>query len=116
MFLASSARAAERQAALEEGWKDARALERFPNLPAAVLARWFFVEGTDQEETVLDDLRRVTESTGDPMVSANYADALYDRGKYDQAYTVMSRKKGEPVLDLIRVILSRRVTGRRPPC
>ena len=45
--------AAERQAALEEGWKDVRALERFPNLPAAVLARWLFVEGTDQEETVL---------------------------------------------------------------
>ena len=65
---------AERQAALEEGWKDVRALERFPNLPAAVLARWTFVEGTDQEETVLDDLRRVTESTGDSMVSANYAD------------------------------------------
>ena len=60
---------AERQAALEEGWKDVRALERFPNLPAAVLARWTFVEGTDQEETVLDDLRRVTESTGDSMVS-----------------------------------------------
>ena len=61
--------AAERHAALEEGWKDARALERFPNLPAAVLARWFFVEGTDQEETVVEDLRRVTESTGDSMVT-----------------------------------------------
>ena len=96
--------AAERDAALEEGWKDVRALERFPDLPAAVLARWFFVEGTDQEETVLDELRRVTESTQDSMVSANYADALYDRGKYDQAYTVMSRMKGEPVLDLVRVI------------
>jgi tetratricopeptide (TPR) repeat protein len=97
--------AAERDAALEEGWKDARALERFPNLPAAVLARWFFVEGTDQEETVVDELRRVTETTRDSMVSANYAEALYDRGKYDQAHTVMSRLKGEPVLDLLRVIL-----------
>ena len=95
---------AERQAALEEGWKDVRALERFPNLPAAVLARWTFVEGTDQEETVLDDLRRITESTGDSTVAANYAMALYNRGKYDQAYAIMSRKKGEPILDLIRVI------------
>jgi tetratricopeptide (TPR) repeat protein len=97
--------AAERDAALEEGWKDARALKRFPNLPAAVLARWFFVEGTAQEETVVDELRHVTETTGDSMVSANYAEALYDRGKYDQAYTIMSRMKGEPVLDLLRVIL-----------
>ena len=93
--------AAEREAALEEGWKDARALRRFPGLPAAVLARWFFVEGTDQEETVVDELRRVTETTQDSMVSANYAEALYDRGKYDQAYAVMSRMKGESVLDLL---------------
>ena len=96
--------AAERDAALKEGWKDVRALQRFPDLPPAVLARWFFVEGTDQEETVFEDLRRATESTRDSMVSANYAEALYVRGKYDQAYTVMSRMKGEPVLDLHRVI------------
>jgi serine/threonine protein kinase len=94
----------EREAALAEGWKDARALERFSNLPGAVLARWTFVEGTDQEERVLDDLRRVTEDTSDSTVRVNYAMALYDRGKYDQAYTIMERTKGEPVLDLIRVI------------
>jgi serine/threonine protein kinase len=94
----------ERQAALEEGWKYARALERFPNLPAAVLARWTFVEGTNQEETVRDDLRRVAEITGDSMVTINYAAALYDRGNYEQAYSIMSRKKGEPAVDLLRVI------------
>ena len=97
-------RPAERQAALEEGWKDVRALERFPNFAPAVLARWFFVEGTDQEETVLDDLRRVAESTGDGRLLLNYADALYNRGEYQQAYTVLSPIKGEPVVDFLRVI------------
>jgi tetratricopeptide (TPR) repeat protein len=96
---------ADGQAALQEGWQDARALERFPNLPAAVLARWFFVEGTDQEDTVVDELRRATEVTGDSMVRVNYAVALYQRGNYDQAYAVMARTTGEPVMDLVRVIL-----------
>jgi tetratricopeptide (TPR) repeat protein len=96
---------ADGKAALEEGWKDARALERFPNLSTAVLARWFFVEGTDQEETVVGELRRATEGRGDPMIRVNYAVALYQRGNYDQAYAVMSQTTGEPVLDLVRVIL-----------
>jgi hypothetical protein len=38
------------------------------------------------------------------MVTINYAADLYDRGEYDQAYIIMSRKKGEPSVDLLRVI------------
>ena len=42
--------------------------------------------------------------------------ALYDRGEYDQAYTIMSRKKGEPVLDLIRVIYLAELPDGVRPC
>jgi serine/threonine protein kinase len=94
----------ERQAALAEGWKYARTLERFPDLPGAVLARWTFAGGTKHEELVRDDLRRVVELTGDPLLTINYAADLYDRGEYDKAYSYMSREKGEPAVDLLRVI------------
>jgi serine/threonine protein kinase len=94
----------ERDAALEEGWEDFRALRRFPNLPAAVLARWSFTEGTDQEATVIDDLRDVVERTGDLMAIVNYAAALYRAEKYDQAEAILSQKQGEPFIDLVRVL------------
>ena len=107
---------AERQAALKEGWKDVRALERFPNLPAAVLARWTFVEGTDQEETVLDDLRRVTERYRRSYRRRELFDGPLSSWKIRSGlhHLVQEEGRNRPRPDPRH--LSGRVAGRRPPC
>ena len=90
--MANSARAAEAQSALEAGQRDVAALERFPDLPAAVLARWFFVEGTDREETVLADLRRICEKTG--YLVGGQLFVPFMPWKFDQAHALLSPIKG----------------------
>lgn len=95
----------ERLSAFEEASKDAAALERYPDLPIAVLARWAFVEGTDREAQVVGDLRRVAENTGDPVLVMNYASALYREQKYEQAYDFLATKEQEPFLGLHQAII-----------
>ena len=93
---------ARRQAALDEAWKDARALERFPDLPNAVVCRWVFLDQIGRQEVAWDDLQRLAEKIKDPLSVYFYGLALGRRGKSEQAVNVLAQAKGAAVPDLVR--------------
>jgi tetratricopeptide (TPR) repeat protein len=93
-----------RQAALDEGMNDARALERFADNPRAVWTRWAFLDRVGRPEIGLADLKRVCDTTKDPYVGYYYGKYLYERGDFEGAVRAMELGKGENAVDLIRVI------------
>jgi serine/threonine protein kinase len=93
-----------RQAALEEGLKDAKSLERFPQSPSAVLARWLFLQRIGEENAGLADLRNIAETTNDVYTGYYYALYLYRQDKFADAVRVLEKQKGLTVVDLVRVI------------
>jgi tetratricopeptide (TPR) repeat protein len=94
----------ERQAALEEGWKDAQALERYPLSPNAVVVRWQFLQGVGEENVGLADLGHLAETTNDNNMGYYYCIALYLCGDFEHAVRVLEKRKGEVVLNLVRVL------------
>jgi tetratricopeptide (TPR) repeat protein len=93
-----------REAAREEGLRDARSLQRYSHLPNAVLARWQFLQGIGQENEGLADLRHTAETTTDVNAGYYYSIALYERGEFERAVHVLEKRKGVAVVDLARVI------------
>jgi tetratricopeptide (TPR) repeat protein len=93
-----------RQTALEECWKDCRALERFPNSPIAVNARAMFLTTIGQEHAVMADLRRLLETTNDLLLFYPYGLALYLHGDFEEAVKVLEKQKGMIVADCFHVL------------
>jgi serine/threonine protein kinase len=94
-----------RQAALDEGLKEAHALERFPKSSKAVTARWVFLKGIGQEEVCIPDLQQV--STTKDLPSCYYlGQYLYKRGDFAGAFKVFDLNKGETSVDLVNRVLT----------
>jgi tetratricopeptide (TPR) repeat protein len=94
----------QRQIALEEGLKDARALEAYSHRPNAVTVRWVFLQGVGQENAALADLGHLAETTNENNMGYYYCIALYLRGDFEHAVRVLEKRKGEAVLNLVRVL------------
>jgi serine/threonine protein kinase len=90
-----------RQAALDEGMKDARALERYAGSSVRVIARWQFLKEVGREEAALADLERLA-SAKDVMAAYYYGLFLYKRGEFAQAVKALEPLKGEFAADLCR--------------
>jgi serine/threonine protein kinase len=91
-------------AAAQEGLKDVHDLERYPDLPNAVTARWVFLQEVDpRNNSAIEDLRHVAESTKDSYAGFSYALALYLSGNFEQAVRVLETRKGETVIDIARI-------------
>ena len=111
------AQAENRQAALDEGLKDAKFLERFPHTPSAVLARWLFLQGIGRENEGLADLRNMAETTNDVFTGYYYALYLYRHDRFADAVRVLEKQKGLTVVDLVRIIpLTELPDGWRQAC
>jgi len=82
----------KRMEALAEAERDARALERFTDLPGAHWARAMYLEQMGTQNDLLGEWRRAYQSEH-PADDAfrEYALALYRSGEHDQALSVLDR-------------------------
>ncbi len=103
---------ARRQAALEEAWKDARALARFPEQPHAVVSRCIFVWVTGQhDDSAWTDLARVAEKTKYPHATYFTALALYKRGQFKEAVHTLDQIKDVGALNILRGFMLAELPG-----
>jgi serine/threonine protein kinase len=94
-----------RQAALDEGLKDALAAARFPNSAQVASTRWLFLREADRPADGVADLRR---SSGVPNPGFHniffLGEYLYVTGEYAESVRVFERCKGESIADLCRIL------------
>jgi serine/threonine protein kinase len=93
-----------RQAALDEGTKDARALQRYPDSPQGAVYRWQFLKALGQEEAGIADLQRIAKTTKDVAACCYCGTFFYRHGDFQQAVQEFERVKGEGPADLCRMI------------
>src|SRR5439155_17273867 len=77
-----------RAVALDEAWKDDRALQRFPDHPIALDNRWVFHWSLDKEADLLDATDK-----SNSFVMYFYALALHRRGEFKKAADVLAQTK-----------------------
>jgi tetratricopeptide (TPR) repeat protein len=92
-----------RQAALAEGLKDAKALERFQSSAKAVSERWVFLDEIGQAATALADLRKACFATKNGTLVFYCGTFLYRQGHFAEAASVLELGKGETVIDFARL-------------
>jgi tetratricopeptide (TPR) repeat protein len=93
-----------RRAALEEGMKDARALERYPDSSRGMLARWVFLRDTGQGAAGLAELRRWCNESRKADACYPYGQWLYRQGEFEQAVATFELAPGETIVDSCRVM------------
>jgi tetratricopeptide (TPR) repeat protein len=93
-----------RQMALDEGRKDARALEGFPDSPRAVVARWVFLQAAGEAQAAWADLARVADRTNFPLAVYYCGQGYYLGGEFASAAQVLERQKGNLMADFVRVL------------
>ncbi len=91
---------ARKQAALEEAWKECRALERFPKLPNAIMRRWIFLWEIGSPQSARDDLVRLAETS--EYAIYYHALGLYRDRDFEAAVEILARKKEIAALNLMR--------------
>jgi tetratricopeptide (TPR) repeat protein len=96
---------ARRQQALEQGRKDASALERFAaDSSPAIVSRWEFARAVGEEHTAFADLGRIADTTNNENAVGQYAQELYRHRDFEKAVKILERHKGTTVPNLLRVI------------
>jgi hypothetical protein len=96
---------AKRDAALASGRDDERALEAFPNLPTACLARWTWLRDLNQETTILDQLRRISEQVGYAPATTLHALTLYRHHELGPSLAALETRRGLFHTDRLRPII-----------
>jgi serine/threonine protein kinase len=94
----------KRRAALAQAASDARALERFPTLPDAVMNRVFFFWATDDLDAC-EKVCRANEKTENPLIAHLHSLVLYRLGKLDKALEIIEHTRPRPFYEDLRIFL-----------
>jgi serine/threonine protein kinase len=96
----------ERALVLQEEARDARALERFIELPNSAFALWLYFEQTGDRDKALDVAERSLERSGCSMAACYAAVSLYQQGKFADGLKVLDhRRQADLAGDLMRIFL-----------
>jgi hypothetical protein len=102
---------ARRQQALADAREDARALEPFALIPDACFARWFLLREENKQDTLREQLARVSAQTGSPYASQFHALILYRHKDLAGCLAALDQGRGSFVPELFRPLVLAEMDG-----
>jgi tetratricopeptide (TPR) repeat protein len=98
-------RPAKREEALDRAKEDARALGPFSNMPDVCIAQWYLLAEEHQEGTLVDQLRRVSDQTGNAFTTLFLAETLYRQKDFLGSLAALEKKRGVFVTERFRPVV-----------